>query len=125
MGFVNGISKIISDNLNQLTLYERPLHCTDKKRETLYIRDEDAWNKEKEKVKKKIFEGIQEVSRKGMQELMEWKRSNADYENLDSDFSKMCLVMQKEMLAGENRDKYYKKVFNNIQEQTQLRDVCV
>ena len=125
LGFVNGISKIISDNLNQLTLYERPLHCTDKKRETLYIRDEDAWNKEKEKVKKKIFEGIQEVSRKGMQELMEWKRSNADYENLDSDFSKMCLVMQKEMLAGENRDKYYKKVFNNIQEQTQLRDVCV
>ena len=111
--------------MNQLTLYERPLHCTDKKRETLYIRDEDAWNKEKEKVKKKIFEGIQEVSRKGMQELMEWKRSNADYENLDSDFSKMCLVMQKEMLAGENRDKYYKKVFNNIQEQTQLRDVCV
>ena len=125
LGFVNGISKIISDNLNQLTLYERPLHCTDKKRETLYIRDEDAWNKEKEKVKKKIFEGIQEVSRKGMQELMEWKRSNADYENLDSDFSKMCLVMQKEMLAGENRDKYYKKVFNNIQEQTQLRDVSV
>jgi hypothetical protein len=125
LGFVNGISKIISDNLNQLTLYERPLHCTDKKRETLYIRDEDAWNKEKEKVKKKIFEGIQEVSRKGMQELMEWKRSNADYENLDSDFSKMCLVMQKEMLAGENRDKYYKKVFNNIQEQTQLRDVSL
>ena len=39
--------------------------------------------------------------------------------------SKMCLVMQKEMLAGENRDKYYKKVFNNIQEQTQLRDVSV
>jgi len=125
LGFVNGISKIISDNLNQLTLYERPLHCTDKKRETLYIRDEDAWNKEKENVKKKIFEGIQEVSRKGMQELMEWKRSNVDYENLDSNFSKMCLVMQKEMLAGDNRDKYYKKVFNNIQEQTQIRDVCV
>ena len=58
LGFVNGISKIISDNLNQLTLYERPLHCTDKKRETLYIRDEDAWNKEKEEVKMKIFQWL-------------------------------------------------------------------
>ena len=124
LGFVNGISKIISDNLNQLTLYERPLHCTDKKRETLYIRDEDAWNKEKEEVKKKIFEGIQEVSRKGMQELMIWKRNNPEYDNIDSDFSKLCLVMQKEILAGENREKYYKKVFNNIQEKTHLRDIC-
>ena len=82
LGFVQGITNIITVYLNQLTLYERPLHCTDKKRETLYIRDEDAWNKEKEKAKQKIFEGIQEVSRKGIQELMEWKHNNPEYDNI-------------------------------------------
>ena len=120
LGFVQGMTKIITDHLNQLTLYERPLHCTDKKRETLYIRDEDAWNKEKEKAKQKIFEGIQEVSRKGIQELMEWKHNNPEYNNIDSDFSKLCMSMQKETLAGENREKYYKKVLNNIQIKTHI-----
>ena len=120
LGFVQGMTKIITDHLNQLTLYERPLHCTDKKRETLYIRDEDAWNKEKEKAKQKIFEGIQEVSRKGIQELMEWKHNNPEYNNIDSDFSKLCMAMQKETLAGENREKYYKKVLNNIQNKTHI-----
>ena len=113
-------TKIITDHLNQLTSYERPLHCTDKKRETLYIRDEDAWNKEKEKAKQKIFEGIQEVSRKGIQELMQWKHNNPEYDNIDSDFSKLCMSMQKETLAGENREKYYKKVLNNIQNNIHL-----
>ena len=45
LGFVNGITKIIMDNLNQLTLYERPIHCTDVKRETMYIKDKDVWDK--------------------------------------------------------------------------------
>jgi len=122
LGFVQGMTKIINDNLNQLTLYQRPLHCTDKKRETMYIRDEDAWNKEKEKAKKKIFEGIQELSRKGIQELMEWKNINPEYDNMDSNFSKFCMAVQKETLAGENREKYYKKVLNNIQETTHLAE---
>ena len=59
------------------------------------------------------------VSRKGIQELMEWKHDNPEYDNIvptvDSDFSKLCMAMQKETLAGENREKYYKKVLNNIQ----------
>jgi len=48
---------------NQLTLFECLLYCTDKERETLFIRDEDDWNKGTEE--------IQEISRKGTQELME------------------------------------------------------
>ena len=60
LGFVNGITKILMDNLKQLTLYERPIHCTDIKRETLYIKDSDKW--EKERSDKKIEGAIQEVS---------------------------------------------------------------
>ena len=51
LGFVNGITKIFMDNLKQLTLYERPIHCTDVKRETMYIKDADEWEKEQSKQK--------------------------------------------------------------------------
>ena len=46
LGFVNGMTKILMDNPSQLTLYERPIHYTDVKRETLYIKDKNAWEKE-------------------------------------------------------------------------------
>ena len=45
-GLANGLSKTIMDNMNKLSLYERPLHCTDVKRETLYIKDENEWSKD-------------------------------------------------------------------------------
>ena len=43
LGFVNGMTKILMDNLKMLTVHERPIHCTDVKRETLYVKDEDVW----------------------------------------------------------------------------------
>ena len=61
-GLSEGLSNIIIDNMNKLSLYERPLHCTDKKRETLYIKDNDVWGKDKDKAK--IKEAIKEVSHK-------------------------------------------------------------
>ena len=68
---MEGISKIFVDNLSQLSLYQRPIHCTDTKRETLYIKDDDSWNKEKETVKKMIDKSIQEISRKSVRSLMD------------------------------------------------------
>ena len=114
LGFVNGITKIISDNLNQLTLYERPLHCTDVKRETLYIKDEDAWNKEKEKAKDKIFKGIQELSRKSLGELLLWKQENPEYDDINSEFSNKCVVIQKESISGHDKTKNFGKIMHNV-----------
>ena len=64
LGFVEGISKILMDNLQQYSLYERPIHCTDLKREIMYIRDEDKWQKNEDETK--IHNAIQSVSRKSM-----------------------------------------------------------
>lgn len=112
LGFVNGITKILIDNLKQLTLYERPIHCTDIKRETLYIKDSDKW--EKEQSDKKLEDGIQEVSRKSVGSLLKWKKENPDYENIDSEFSNKCIVMQQQSIAGDKKDLYYSKVIHNI-----------
>ena len=123
LGFVGGISKIITDNLKQLTLHERPIHCTDVKRETMYIKDQDSWQKDKEFVQKKLNRAIQEVSRKSVVSLMKWKQSNPDYADMDSDFSNLCLTMQQQSIAGMNRDKFYPKVIHRIAESVPCKGV--
>jgi len=112
LGFVEGMTKIFVDHLNQLTLYERPIHCTDTKRETLYIKDENKW--EKENSEEKMSGAIQNISRKSLTELMEWKKSNPEYEDMDSDFSKMCINIQSQSLGAVNKDKLYPKIINNV-----------
>ena len=112
LGFVEGMTKIFVHHLNQLTLYERPIHCTDTKRETLYIKDENKW--EKENSEEKMSGAIQNISRKSLTELMEWKKSNPEYEDMDSDFSKMCINIQSQSLGAVNKDKLYPKIINNV-----------
>jgi len=112
LGFVEGMTKIFVHHLNQLTLYERPIHCTDAKRETLYIKDEDKW--EKENSDEKLSGAIQKISRKSLSELMEWKKSNPEYEDMDSDFSKMCINIQTQSLGAGKKDKLYPKIINNV-----------
>ena len=108
LGFVGGISKIFIDNLSQLTVYERPIHCTDVKRDAVYIKDDDCWNKETEKVKDILGNSIQAISCKSVQSLMQWKSENNDYNDINSDFSELCLHIQRNSIAGCDRDKFSK-----------------
>jgi hypothetical protein len=48
-GYIEGISSIIVKNLKELDVTKRPVHCTDKKRETVYIKDADKWEKDEDK----------------------------------------------------------------------------
>ena len=113
------MTKILMDNLNQLTLYQRPIHCTDTKRETLYIKDNNKW--EKEQSDKKLEGAIQQVSRKSIGSLLQWKQTNPEYENIDSDFSNQCIVIQKQSLAGDKKDTYYPKIIHNIAKESALK----
>jgi hypothetical protein len=118
LGFVQGISKIFMDNLKQLDISERPIHCTDVKRETMYIKDEDKWTKEVDD--SKLQKAIQTVSYKSMGKLMEWKQENPDYQDADSDFSKRCLDIQRQSLAGSEREVYYPKVIHALAKETMV-----
>jgi glycosyltransferase involved in cell wall biosynthesis len=112
LGFVNGISKIFLDNLKQLGINERPIHCTDVKRETMYIKDEDKWTKETDDAK--LQKAIQTVSYRSMGKLAEWKNENPDYKDCNSEFSQKCLDIQKQTLAGSDRGVYYPKVIHAL-----------
>ena len=120
LGFVNGITKILMNNLSQLTIQERPIHCTDVKRETMYIKDENQWLKEKDAVKAKINSAIQEVSRKSIKSLSQWKKTNPDYEDMDSEFSQKCILMHKQSIAANRHDTLYPKVIHNLARQNML-----
>lgn len=112
LGFVDGITKILRDNLQQLTLNQRPIHCTDTKRETLYIKDADKW--QKEAVKEKINSAIQDVSRKSVSALLDWKKENPDYEDINSDFSNRCIKIQQNSMGGDRSKQYYSKITHTL-----------
>ena len=117
LGFVNGISKIIRDNLQQYAIYERPIHCSDVKRDKMYIRDENKWEQEQEKVHQMLHKGIREVSLKSIGSLIAWKKGNPEYDDIDSDFSNKCIIIQKESLSLNEHDKY-SKVSHNLAKDT-------
>jgi hypothetical protein len=108
LGFVDGVSKILIESLKQLDQTERPIHCTDIKRETMYIKDDDKWNKEEDS--SKLNKAIQEVTRKSMISLLDWKEENPDYKDRDSAFSERCIVIQQQSMAAHNRDTFFPKV---------------
>ena len=78
-GIVNGLSNVIIENMSKLGLYQRPIHCTDLKRESLYIKDDDNW--EKDVNKEKIRKAIKDVSTKQFYALSKWTKENPDFQN--------------------------------------------
>ena len=112
LGFVGGISKIFLDNLRQLSINKRPIHCTDLKRETMYIKDDDKWTKETGHAKLNTV--IQRISQKSTRTLLDWKKVNPDYQDHDSAFSNRCIVIQQQSMAGYDRDTYYPKVIRAV-----------
>ena len=112
LGFVNGMTKILMDNLKMLTVHERPIHCTDVKRETLYVKDEDVWDKEKSTMK--LENAIQEVSRKSLKSLIDWKKTNPDYDDMDSEFSKKSIYIQQNSSGICKKDSLYPKIIHKL-----------
>ena len=111
-GLEEGLSNAIIQNMNKLSLYERPLHCTDTKRETLYIKDNDIWEKDENKLKiKKI---INDVSNKQFKSIKKWTEANPDFKENDIKqeyFAKVVSVLGKNSNTVD--DKVLKKICNN------------
>jgi|LauGreDrversion4_2_1035121.scaffolds.fasta_scaffold22482_2 hypothetical protein len=77
LGYVEGLSKIIIKNLNALDVTERPVHCSDSKRDTMYVKDEDKWEKENEE-NHKVLKAIEDIANKNTKLVHEWKKKNPE-----------------------------------------------
>ena len=114
IGYVNGISNIIVKNLNLLEENKRPIHCADKKREVLYIKDEDKWEKDEEK--KKIRKIIKKVACKNQRLLPKFKEEHPDCGKYNSKYSDQYnkLVVESMGGSGDNDLEKEDKIIRNI-----------
>jgi hypothetical protein len=76
-GLTEGLSNVFIENMNKLSVFERPMHCTDAKRETLYIKENDTWEKDNDK--SKIRDAIKSVSATQYKNMKQWMDANPDY----------------------------------------------
>lgn len=117
-GLVDGLTNVFIENINKLSFNERPLHCTDVKREVLYIKDDDIW--EKDKSKQKIKKAIKDVSNKQYFALNDWKKENKDY--LDNDEKKDYFVKAISTI-GKGNDSVDNKIIKKICTNTYIKDM--
>jgi hypothetical protein len=115
IGFVNGISNIIIKNLKELDITQRPLHCTDKKREVLYVKEDNVWEKEDENYSK-TRKLIKKTSNKNMFLIQEFKKRYPDCGTSTSKYSDKYDLLVIETMGGLGDNDYEKetKILKNI-----------
>jgi hypothetical protein len=108
LGYVEGISNIIVKNLKELDVTKRPVHCTDKKREVLYIKDQDKWEKEDE-YKQKMHKVIRKVACKNQRLIPKFKEEHPDCGKYNSKFSDQYNKIIVESMGGSGDNDYEKE----------------
>ena len=117
-GLEKGISNVIMENMNKLSVYERPIHCTDLKRETLYIKENDTW--EKDKSKEKIKKAINKTSNKNYTALINWRDANPDWLENDDKGLYYAKAMSK---IGKPIEDVDDKIVKKICNETYIKDI--
>jgi hypothetical protein len=124
IGYVQGISNIITTNLKALDVTQRPVHCTDKKRETMYIKDENKWEKEDDN-KSKIRKAIKKVANKNIKLLPQFREKHPDYDDAESTISDKYSKMVVEAMGGTGNNDLEKedKIIHNISKCTVVEKI--
>jgi hypothetical protein len=119
IGFVNGMSNIIIQNLQNMDVTERPVHCTDQKREVIYVKDAGKWDKEEES-KPKLRKAIKHIAHKNAKLIGEFKVKHPDYCKSAAKISTQYNTMVIEAMGGidcndaSNENKIIKRISKEI-----------
>jgi hypothetical protein len=116
LGYAEGISKVFIKNLNDIDYSNRPIHCSDSKRETLYIKDDNQWIKDDDQ-KSNLTRAIKQVANKNIKQISEWQNLHPDYNNPDSKQNDKYMKIVLNSMSGstkEESDKNYEKIAKNI-----------
>jgi hypothetical protein len=116
LGFVNGISRIFVNKLNELDVYTRPLHCTDLKRETVYIKNSDMWEKETDE-KTKLKTAVKTIAKKNLKALQPWSVENPEFRINNTKSNDEYVKLSLAALGASNEDeeeKFDNKIIKNV-----------
>jgi hypothetical protein len=121
LGYVNGISQIMVDRINNMELCDRPLHCTDLKRETVYVKDAEKWEKDEDN--DKMRDAVKKVASKNERMRSVWYNETPNIDVLGSDNCEKFFKYSKSALGGVNPDQtrtFQDKIIRNV-----LKEVIV
>jgi len=118
LGYVEGMTKIIVDKLNSMDIYKRPMHCSDAKREIIYIKDENIWARE-ERTNPKLRQAIKNVTFRNMKQVKKWSDKHPESLNNESHLNDkyMMLVIQStggNGLIGDSENKIIRRIVKEI-----------
>jgi hypothetical protein len=116
LGYVEGVSRIINKNLNELDTFMRPIHCSDLKRNTLYIKDDNQWQKENEN-NPILTKAIKYVANENIKQISEWKKVHPDCTDSESKQNTLYLNIVSNAMSGGTREEQtnnYNKIISNI-----------
>lgn len=124
-GYVTGITDIILSRLNNMEVSKRPIHCTDLKRETMYVRDENQWNKDADN--KKTRNMITSVAKKNYNKIPEWMEQNPECEDMENQKYDFCFYMMRHAIGemGEEQVKIDEKVLRNVAKEVIINKTAI
>jgi len=88
LGYSGGISRIVMNELNSMEVTKKPIHCSDVKRETIYIKENNTWQKDDD-TKTKLVSAIKQIARKNYMHIIEWAKDNPSHKDYDSKIGKL------------------------------------
>ena len=97
-GYVNGMTKMIMDRLKDMDITKRPIHCTDIKRETMYIKDDAGWSKDTDELTK-LRKILSRISMNNYRAVPDWRTANPDCEVMESRTYDFCYKMMRAILG--------------------------
>ena len=112
LGYIEGISNIIIRGLKDLDVTKRPIHCSDIKRETLYVKDENVWENDKEKDKMKNT--IQHIAAKNFKQIPEWIKENPLAKDIESKKHDEYMRIVNKLSGGIEDEKNYNKIIKKV-----------
>ena len=116
VGYVEGVSRIFVKALNNMEVNKRPIHCTDIKRETVYVKNNDNWEKDNPE-KKNLKNAVDFIANKNMHQINDWKEENPNWQDIKSEESQVLNKMYMTAMGGgteEEDKKYMNKIIKNI-----------
>jgi hypothetical protein len=118
VGYVEGISDIIIKKLNEMDIYKRPIHCSDAKRETLYVKDKNVWEKENGN-HDKLRLAIKHITKKNTDMLNPWCNKHPGSCDSDNYLNDIYLEMVMQAMGGrggieENENKIIRKIAKTV-----------
>jgi hypothetical protein len=115
LGYVEGMSNIIIKQLNDTDMYKRPVHCSDAKRETLYVKEENKWEKDTQETKQ-MLRAVRGVDKKNYKLLTNWKDTHPKCMDSKSNQSDEYMKVVSKVMDGdeENINKVIKKVAKQV-----------